>query len=203
MTTRSIEVPGYEGRGTIVHRNETVRIVNVDGAQIGDLFLIALDDPMEVFSPAVTRLVNFTPFPRVNEPFFSNRRRPMLTFLKDTSPGIHDMTFAPCDLEFYVEQGAGEGHPSCRANFESAMQAIGKEASICPDPVNLFQNSPVDASGNYVIGESPAVAGDYVEFRAEMDLILVLTACSVDMELEGVYANGRRSTPLRIEVMGD
>src|SRR5690606_8464530 len=118
---RSIEVPGYEGRGTEVRRNETVRIVNVEGAQIGDLFLIARDDPVEVFSPAITRLVNFTPFPRVNEQFFSNRRRPMLSLIEDTSPGVHDMTFAPCDDAFYVEQGAGEGHPSCRANFESAM----------------------------------------------------------------------------------
>jgi uncharacterized protein YcgI (DUF1989 family) len=197
---RTIEVPGYQGRAIEVRQGRRIRITDVEGCQIGDLFLIGLDDPHEIFSPARTRLVNFTPFPRVGQAFISSRRRPMLTFLEDASPGMHDMTFAPCDPEFYRQLGAGDGHPSCRSNFERAMQALGRAIAIYPDPVNLFQNTPVDVNGDYIIGKTLSGPGDYVEFRAEMDLIVALTACSTDVRIEGVDPIGGRSTPLRIEV---
>jgi len=195
-----VEVPGYGGRMVEVRDGDQIRITDVEGCQIGDLFLISATDPMEVLSPALTRLVNLTPMPRLGQAFVSNRRRPMLELLADTSPGPHDMTFAPCDRQFYAELGAGEDHPSCRANFEQAMRAAGRDIVIAPDPINLFQNTPVDAAGNYVLGQTLSKAGDYVELEARMDLVLVLTACSTDIELDGVHPIGGRSTPLRIEL---
>ena len=195
-----IEVPGYQGRATEVRQGSHIRITDVEGCQIGDFFFINLDEPMEVFSPALTRLVNFTPFPRVGQQFISSHRRPMLTFVKDTSPGMHDMTFAPCDPQFYKDLDAGDAHPSCRSNFENAMQALGRHIAIYPDPVNLFQNTPVDADGNYVLGQTMTQPGDYVEFRSEMDIIIALTACSTDVALDGVQPIGEKSTPLRIEI---
>jgi uncharacterized protein YcgI (DUF1989 family) len=196
----TIEVPGYQGRAVEVRKGDVVRITDVEGCQIGDLFLIARDDPMEIFSPALTRLVNFTPFPRVGEPFISSRRRAMVTLITDRSPGRHDMTFAPCDPEFYRTLGAGDNHPSCRNNFERAMQAIGRSIPVYPDPVNVFQNTPIDAQGNYILGQTQTKPGDYIELRCEMDLVVALTACSTDVPLEGVEPIGGKSTPLRIEV---
>ena len=127
MNTKAVEkidVPGYQGRAIEVRKGDLVRVIDVEGCQIGDLFLIARDDPMEIFSPALTRLVNFTPFPRIGESFISSRRRPMVTLIADKSPGRHDMTFAPCDPELYRTLNAGDNHPSCRNNFERAMQAM-------------------------------------------------------------------------------
>lgn len=196
----SIEVPGYEGRAILARKGDRIRITDVEGTQIGDLFLVAADDPMEVLSPALTRLVNFTPFPRIGQPFISSRRRPMLTLVGDTSPGVHDMTFAPCDAQFYVALDAGPGHPCCRHNFEKAMHALDREIVIYPDPVNLFQNTPIDSQGNYVIGRTLTSAGDYVDLRCEMDLVIALTACSTDVALDGVQPIGGRSTPLRLEL---
>ena len=196
----AIEVPGYQGRAVRAKRGDRVRITDVEGCQIGDLFLINADEPMEVLSPALTRLVNFTPFPRLGQQFFSNRRRPMLTIVGDTSPGVHDMTFGPCDPQFYESFGAGANHPSCRNNFENAMKSLGQKIVVYPDPVNLFQNTPVDARGNYVLGQTLTKPGDYIELHCEMDLILALTACSTDIALEGVQPIGGKSTPLRIEI---
>ncbi len=197
---KTIEVPGYEGRAVEVRAGDTVRIIDVEGCQIGDLFLIARNDPNEIFSAARTRLVNFTPFPRIGQSFYSTQRRAMVTLVADASPGRHDMTFAPCDPEFYVTFGGGENHPSCRCNFENAMQSIGRHIAVYPDPVNVFQNTPIDAQGNYILGKTLTKPGDYIELRCEMDLVIVLTACSTDVPLEGVYPNGNESTPLRIEV---
>ena len=70
-----------------------------------------------------------------------------------------------------------------------------------PAPFNLFQNTVPKANGDFDVGVTLSKAGDYVEFRAEMDVILVVTACSVDIEIDGIQALGGRSTPLRIEVL--
>lgn len=196
----TIEIPGYEGRALEVQRGDRIRITDVEGCQIGDLFLISRDDTMEVFSPALTRLVNFTPFPRIGQAFMSSRRRPMATLIADHSPGVHDMTFAPCDTELYRALGAGDDHPSCRSNFEQAMRSIGVSIAACPDPINVFQNTPVDVDGNYVLGSTLTKPGDSIELRCEMDLVIVLTACSTDVPLDGVQPIGGKSTPLRLEV---
>lgn len=197
---KTIEVPGYQGRAVEVRAGDMVRITDVEGCQIGDLFLIAQDDPREIFSAARTRLVNFTPFPRIGQSFFSSQRRSMMTLVADVTPGCHDMTFAPCDPEFYITFGGGANHPSCRCNFENAMRSIGRAIEVYPDPINVFQNTPIDAQGNYILGMTLTKPGDYIDLHCEMDLILVLTACSTDVPLDGVYPNGEKSTPLRIEI---
>lgn len=200
-TRRSLFVPGYEGRATRVAAGSTIRVIDVEGCQIGDLFVLCADDPSEVLSPAVTRLVNFTPFPRIGQAFYSNRRRRLLTMVEDTSPGVHDLTFAPCDRELYREFGAGDDHPNCRDNFFRALGSLGVALADHPDPINVFQNTPVNPDGTYTIGRALSRAGDYLALQVETDLILALTACSVDIPFEGVQANGGRSTPLRLDVL--
>ena len=69
-----------------------------------------------------------------------------------------------------------------------------------PDPINVFQNTPIDANGNYVMAVAATKPGDYIEFRCEIDLIVVLTACSVDIPINGIFPNGLQSTPLRIDI---
>lgn len=198
---QSVVVPGYAGRALRVAAGSTIRVVDVEGCQIGDLFALCADKPAEILSPAITRLVNFTPFPRIGQSFYSNRRRRLLTILEDTSPGVHDMTFAPCDGELYREYGAGDNHSNCRDNFFRAMQSLGVAVANHPDPINVFQNTPVNPGGSYTIGMALSRAGDYLALRVEADLILALTACSVDIPFDGVQANGGRSTPLRLDVL--
>ena len=197
---RSIVVPGYEGRAARVPAGATLTVTDLEGCQIGDLFVLSADNLAERLSPAVTRLVNFTPFPRVGEHFYSNRRRPLLLLEEDASPGPHDMTFAPCDREIYAELGAGEEHPNCRDNFFKAMAALGLSVDSHPDPINVFQNTPIGADGQYTIGMTLTRPGDWLRLRAACDLVVVLTACSVDIPFAGVQPNGGRSTPLRLDI---
>ena len=50
-----------------------------------------------------------------------------------------------------------------------------------PDPVNLFQNSPVLPDGTYASAASKAKAGDYVTLLALKDLIAACSACPQDL----------------------
>lgn len=200
ISPASIVVPGYEGRAVHVPAGAAVTITDLEGCQIGDLFVMARGDPTERLSPGITRLVNFTPFPEVGQQFFSNRRRALLDLEHDASPGRHDMTFAPCDSQIYAELGGGDKHPNCRDNFFRALATLGLATDTPPDPINVFQNTPIDSLGRYTIGVTLTQPGDWVRFRACCDLTLVLTACSVDIPFEGVQPNGGRSTPLRLDI---
>ncbi len=196
----SVEVPGYEGRAILAPRGSRVRVTNVEGCQIADFFALSEEDFEEILCPAVTRLATFKMFPAIGEAFYSNRHRAMLTLIEDNSPGEHDMTFACCDPDFYAALGCTGPHPNCHDNFLDAMKHYGRPVKGVPDPVNLFQSSYPQPDGSFNVTQVPAKAGDYVEMQVELDLVVAATACSVDIDIEGIDAQGGRSTPLRIEI---
>ena len=193
---KTIEVLGYAGKSTSAKAGQFIRITDIEGEQVGDLFAISAEDQYEYLSPSVTRLNNLTIFPRVGEYFFSNKDRPIVTFVADHSAGPHDMLFASCNSAFFEAWGESN-HSNCRDNYFKAAAEAGIEHKIKPDPVNLFQNTPVNPDGSISAFVTRTSAGDYVILRAEMDIILILTACSVDQ------INGGKSTPLRIEIFDE
>ncbi len=201
MAKTIIEIPGYQGRAIQLDQGSTFRVIDVEGCQIGDMFVISADDHNEVFSPAMTRQVGFRLTPRPGDIIYSNHRRPILTFLDDTSPGRHDMAFAPCDPGFYIDLGADDSHPNCRDNFYQAITELDLHIEPPPDPFNLFQNTIPKTDGDFACGQTLTRAGDYVEFLTEMDVIVVVTACSVDLPIEGIEPIGGKSTSLHIQVL--
>jgi uncharacterized protein YcgI (DUF1989 family) len=192
----SIKVPGYSGKSISVKAGQYIRITDIEGEQVGDLFALSAKDHYEYLSPSVTRLNNLTIFPRTGEQFYSNKDRPILTFIEDRSAGPHDMLFASCNNAFFEAWGESS-HSNCRDNYFKAAAAAGIEHKTKPDPVNLFQNTPVNPDGSISAFTTRTSAGDYVVLLAEMDIILILTACSVDQ------INGGKSTPLMIEIFDD
>ncbi len=201
MAAGTIDVPGYQGRAVKIEKDKTFRVIDMEGCQIADMFVISVEDHSEFFSPALTRQVIFRWTPKPGDFIYSNRRRPMLTFIDDTSPGRHDMSFAPCDPGLYIDNGADGSHPNCRDNFYQAIAELDMNMELPPDPFNLFQNTVPKADGDFDIGQTLSKAGDYVEFKTEMDVIVVITACSADIPFDGVEPIGGVSTPLRIQVL--
>jgi uncharacterized protein YcgI (DUF1989 family) len=106
------------------------------------------------------------------------------------------MFFSACSPAMYAALGHEGPHPSCRANFFDAAADLGWTPDVEPDPVNIFQNTPVDADGTLTSLPAPTSAGDSVTLRAEIDLLVVVTACSMDLK----PINGGRCTGLRLEV---
>lgn len=191
-----VQVPGYEGRGLAIKQGATIRITDVDGCQVGDLFAISQADTTEYLCSARSRSANRRLFPKVGEQFVTNLWKPILTFLSDTSPGVHDTLIAACDSGLYEQLGT-ENHPNCHDNFLKVVETLALDFDFVPGPVNLFQNTPVGPDGEMTIEGALSKAGDYVEFKVEMPIYLVLTACSFD--LDEVFIGGK-STPLLIEV---
>ncbi len=192
-----IVVPAREGRGVRLAKGDTFRVVDIEGRQVGDLFAYNADDVSEYHSAPHTRAVVDRLFPRVGEQFQSNHRRPILTLLEDTSPGIHDMLIAPCDPERFEQLGVVGWHASCQENAQKTMASFGFDDIVVPQSINLFMNTP--AGPDQTIQWLPAETkpGDYVSFRVEMDAYIVLSACPQDI----VVINDTAPSPMAIEVL--
>src|ERR1700709_1918210 len=106
-----VVVPAGAGRAVLVREGERVRVVDVEGGQVGDVFAFVAQDPGEHLSASHTRTSTGRLFPLVGEQFVTSRRRPILTLAGDTSPGVHDMLIAACDPARYRALGI-EQHAS-------------------------------------------------------------------------------------------
>jgi uncharacterized protein YcgI (DUF1989 family) len=194
-TSQALVVPPQSARAIAVPRGALVSIVDVGGHQVGDMWAIDAADHGRWLSVSHTRDRCERLFPAMNEQFRDQSGDPILTLAADTSPGIHDMLFPPCDPALYESRGL-PGHPNCRDNFLAAAASAGLSLPVVPDPVNLFQNSGPQCDGRLAVGEAASGPGDAISFGAERDVIVVLTACAVDYP----PLNSGQCGPLRIEL---
>lgn len=189
-------VPPQSGRAFRLRKGQQVRVIDPQGQQVADLWAVAdLDGEPDWLSVSYTRDVNERLFPAIGGSFYSGTGRPLLTLVEDNSPGPHDMLFPACNPALYDHFGL-PGHPNCRDNFTSALRAAGVVAAFLPDPVNLFQNSPPQPDGRLEVLASRNPPGGNVVLRAETDLLIVLTACSVDFH----PTNGGICTEIAVEI---
>ena len=189
-----LDVPACGALAVRLDRGQQVRVIDVEGGQVADVFAFAADDAGEYLSASHTRTATSRLFPRVGEDFVTNRRRPILAFIADTSPGVHDMLIAACDPARYQLLGATE-HASCADNLRKALHDHRFPADTVPQPVNLFMNIPVSAGE---LSWLPAMsrAGDAVSFEALMPCLFAVSACPMDLN----SINGERPTGLVLEV---
>ncbi|KAI9002848.1 hypothetical protein DFJ74DRAFT_613393 [Hyaloraphidium curvatum] len=196
----ALDIQARSGGWLRAPRGSLVTITDTHGSQIADMFAVSAADFSEHLGAAHTRGATRKLFPRVGDAFFSTKYRPMLSFVADTSPGVHDMLWRACDAELYGLagwKGPGE-HTSCNANFRKAAGECGWVPEEVPDPVDWFQNTPFGADGLMTAGRGPSRPGDKVVLRAEMDLIVIVSACSWDMGDSKI--NGDELTGVRLEV---
>ena len=196
-TTNRIEVPARGGRAVHVDAGTAFRIVDIEGRQVADFFAFNAADVGEHHSAMHTRAGTDRLFPRMGEPFMTNRRRPIMTLERDDTPAVHDMLIAPCDPERYAELGVEGRHASCRENLELAMRALGHDGICIPASINLFMNIPVAADGGLGWEPAPTAPGDSITLRAVMDCIVVVSACPQDV----VPINDNNPTSIAIELL--
>src|SRR5215475_4269694 len=175
----SVIVPPQSGRAISVQAGTVFSVVDVAGHQVGDMWAIDAADHRRWLSVSHTRDRCERLFPAVGEQFRDQNGDPILTLAADTSPGIHDMLFPPCDPALYDSRGL-PGHVNCRDNFLAAAANVGLSLPVVPEPVNLFQNSRPQSDGRLAIGKAASLPGDAISFTAERDVVVVLTACAVD-----------------------
>ncbi|SEH01014.1 hypothetical protein SAMN05444920_118203 [Nonomuraea solani] len=190
-------VPAREARAVRVTAGQRVSVVDLEGGQVGDVFAFVSTSASEHLSAAHTRAATNRLFPEVGQQFVTDRRRPILTLVSDTSPGWHDMLIPACDQARYAALGVKGGHASCADNLDRALAAMGLSAAFTPQPVNVFMRIPVQDDGRLPWLPAAGRPGDAITFRAETDCVVVVSACPQDL----VEINGGEPTSLAIDVL--
>ena len=186
-----ITIPARKGKAAVLDKGQRVRVINTHGQQVVDTWAFARPDIAEFMSMEHSRTALSRIMARVGDSMVTNRRRPILTVIEDTTPGIHDTLLAACDQYRYELLGVTEYHDNCTDNLAEAMAALGMTPPETPSPWNLFMNIPVDADGGLSFLPPVCKQGDYVMLRAEMDCVVAFSACPQDV----VPVNGANLTP--------
>jgi len=191
MPDELIAIPARSGKAAFVTRGQTVKVINTHGEQVVDTWAFSRADLTEFMSMEHSRAGIQRLIPAVGDAMLTNRRRPILTLLEDTSGGIHDTLMAACDVYRYQRLGCDGYHDNCTDNLAQAMRNIGLAPPETPSPLNLFMNIPWTADGMLSFEPPVSTPGSYVLLRAEMDLAIAFSACPQDV----LPINGIGRTP--------
>jgi uncharacterized protein YcgI (DUF1989 family) len=194
MLDQAIRIPARRGRAVRLPRGAAIDVINTHGTQVVDFWALCPPDGGEHLSMEHTHTALGRLIPRVGDTMVSNMRRPMLTIEADTSPGVHDTLIASCDPERYRRLGFEGRHDSCHDNFQTALLDLGLPSRPLPAPLNLFMNVPWSPDGSLRFEAPVSRPGDLVRFRAETDLVVVMSACPQDL----TPVNGAAQSPVDV-----
>ena len=181
MTDPLQTIPARRGVAVRVTAGSAIEVINTHGSQVVDTWAFNAKDMAEFMSMEHSRAQVRKLCLDVGDSFVTNKRRPILTVVADTSPGRHDTLIASCDTHRYHALGHQGHHDNCTENLWAAMAALGLKPTETPAPLNLFMNIPWAPDGKLTWGEPISKPGDRVTLRAEMDLILAFSACPMDL----------------------
>jgi len=169
------------GTGFLLAKGQRLRVVDPLGEQVSDLTAFAQADPREWLSSGRSIDYANTIYLTTGHTLYSNRSRPMFVIESD-DVGRHDFLLTPCSPEtFQIIYNHKGHHPSCFGNLVGGLAPFGITPDAIPTTLNIFMNVAVDANGVLAIGPPRSKAGDAIVLRAEMDLIVGLTACSAEL----------------------
>jgi uncharacterized protein YcgI (DUF1989 family) len=176
-----IEIPARKGKAARLRQGQIVKIINTTGSQVVDAWAFSAAEVSEFMSMEHSRVALAHIIPAAGDALVTNKRRPILTIIEDTSGGVHDTLFAACDRWRYELLGCPGYHDNCTDNLAAALTELGLAAPEVPAPLNLFMNIPV-VDGNRVEVRPPvSTPGSYIALRAEMDCVVAFSACPQDM----------------------
>lgn len=186
-----VTIPARKGKAAFVDKGQRIRVINTHGQQVVDTWAFNRHDLAEFMSMEHSRTHMEKTVPAVGDVLRTNRRRPILTVVEDTSGGVHDTLLAACDRYRYELLGCKDYHDNCTDNLAAGLEALGLTPPEVPSPLNLFMNIPVKPDRTLSFEPPVSTPGSYIVLRAEMDLVIAFSACPQDM----VPINGRDLEP--------
>jgi uncharacterized protein YcgI (DUF1989 family) len=170
-------IPPKTGLAFRIEKGQILRITDMEGGQVTDLFCFAASDLAEFLSSGHTTDYNETLFLTAGNMLYSNLSNPMFTIIDDPA-GPHIMLYAPCSQQMYeTSYGITELHPNCLDNLAQGLAEFGIQRYQIGIPLNIFLNVTIKPDGALEINPPRSEAGDFIEMDAEMDLIVGVSAC--------------------------
>lgn len=176
------------GTGFTLEQGQYLHVIDPEGEQVSDLIAYNRHDIEEYLSSG--RSIDYAGrlFLTEGDILYSNRSRPMLSIVRD-EVGRHDFTLTPCSREMFEKLYPGEPpHHGCQGNLERAVAGYGIGADRIPIAFNVFMHVDINGeTGDIRVLPPLSKPGQRVVFRAEMDLVIGLTACSAGQSNNFTY----------------
>jgi uncharacterized protein len=171
---------------------KTGQVIRISATTTVDFVFFKLDNLRERFDQARTKVYNMKIFVSAGDKLMGRNNQHMMTILYDgNNEGTHDLQKGMCSgYRFRLaqqENRLGEYYPreineipdhGCYENLSKALAPYGIIPEDIPSPVNLNQHMKIDGiTGKMEHTQVRPKEGNYMDIRAEMDLLVALSAC--------------------------
>ncbi len=190
-------IPARAPWSGLVRKGQVIRIEDSHGQQAVDTLFYSAHDQGERYDAQATLAAQGHAYIGKDTEILSNRGNRMAVMIADTS-GAHDTSAGACSCEANTVRF---GHHTrymhaCRENFLLALATHGMDKRDIVSNINFFMNVPVRPNGDLAIVDGLSRPGDYVELRAEMDVLCVISNCPQVNN----PCNGFNPTPIRVTI---
>jgi uncharacterized protein YcgI (DUF1989 family) len=188
-------IPPRSGAGFALDKGQTLTVIDPEGRQVSDLLAYNRADVREAISSGRTLDYASRLYLTTGDLLYSNRSNVMLEIVSD-DVGRHDFLLTPCSKEtFAIIYGDTDPHRGCFGNLAEALEPWGVEPDQIPVAFNCFMNVPINGeTGTFTVEPPLSKAGDTIVFRAAMDLVIGMTACSA------LQSNGGSFKPIQYRI---
>jgi urea carboxylase-associated protein 1 len=174
-------VPAGDYWMEVVKAGQTLRILDLEGNQAADTLFYSAADPTERYSAIDTIREQGNVYLTAGSVLMSTEGRPMLTITADTC-GRHDTLGGACATESNTVRYALDRKcmHACRDSWLRAVaerDEFGLTKRDITHNINFFMNVPVTPDGCLTFADGISGSGKYVEMRAEMDVIVLISNC--------------------------
>jgi len=167
-------VPGGWYWSTRVARGEAIRIVNLQGKSTVSMVAWCEADMSERLNTADTMKVQWTTGLRKGRVIYTEMGRVAFSIIEDTS-GAHDPLMGPTTRESMLKALGQNAGRNTRDNFFAAAAKYGLARRDVPACINFFAPVAIAGDGRFVWHPDQRTAGDFIDLRAEMDMLVVLS----------------------------
>lgn len=182
----------------IVKKGQTFRILDSEGNQAADTLFYNASDPSERYSAMDTIREQGILYLTAGSKLLSNENNVMLEIVADTC-GRHDTIGGACATESNTVRYALDKKcmHACRDSWMLAVaehEEFGLNKRDITHNINFFMNVPVTEEGGLTFEDGISAPGKYVEMKAYMDTIVLLSNCP---QLNNP-CNGYNPTPVEV-----
>ncbi len=190
------EIPAGKPWSGVIKKGQHLRIVDTCGKQAVDFLCYNANDREErYFAPNTIKAAGTISLTK-GHVLYSDQAQPLFTIVEDTY-GSHDTIGGACSARSnYLLYGV-ENCPGCRENFLQGLAQFDMGRRDIVPNINFFMRVPIETAGQAAIARGDSAPGTYVELRAEMDAIAVISNCP---QINNP-ANDFNPTPIQLSIL--
>jgi urea carboxylase-associated protein 2 len=191
----TIGAGGYASH--VLPRGSRLRLTDLKGDACANVLIYNANHPVERLNVADTIKVQWNGYLRKGNLLLSDMGRVLMSIVDDTCEKHDTFCGASNQKTNAAKYGAGDNHtatPNARDRFSLALAKHGLSRRDIMPNVNFFKNVRIEPDGSTTFIQNSSKAGDYLELRAEMNVLIVVANTPHVLDPRTTYS----CTPLRL-----